>query len=231
MVRTRVNSSVTSTDANDNPVVDAPSNIAPPPLQTSTHTIPKAPASAPQNHSALIDRPAYEDVRSPYYLSTAGHPGLALATLVLTNHNFQPWKRDFKILIGAHNKTPFLDNSLPKPPPQDPLLSSSIRCNQMVQSWILHSVSPKIRSSIMYLDTTLEMWSELHNRFNQGNSSCIFKLNETLTFLHQGDDSVSAYFTRLTAIWDEINQLHPKVPCTCLAAAKTQEYLNNDQVL
>ncbi|KAF4359427.1 hypothetical protein G4B88_008679 [Cannabis sativa] len=34
------------------------------------------------------DRPAYEDVRSPYYLSNADHPGFALETPVLTDRNF-----------------------------------------------------------------------------------------------------------------------------------------------
>ena len=57
------------------------------------------------NRPVLHDRPAYEDVRSPYFLSTADHPGLALATPVLTDRNFQPWKRDFKLSIGANETT------------------------------------------------------------------------------------------------------------------------------
>ena len=183
------------------------------------------------NRPVLHDRPAYEDVRSPYFLSTADHPGLALATPVLTDRNFQPWKRDFKLSIGARNKTPFLEGTLPQPSPDDPLSSSWIRCNQMVMSWILHSVSPEIKSSIMYLDTAAEMWSVLHNRFNQGNGPRIFELNESTIYLRQGDDSVSTYFTKLSAMWDEISQLRPRLPCTCAASIQHQTYLNNDQVL
>uniref|UniRef100_A0A803PSF3 CCHC-type domain-containing protein n=1 Tax=Cannabis sativa TaxID=3483 RepID=A0A803PSF3_CANSA len=94
---------------------------------------------------------------------------------------------------------------------------------------ILHSVSPEIKSSIMYLETASKMWTVLNNRFNQGNGPRIFELNETLTYLYQGDDSVSAYFTKLTAMWDEINQLRPRIPCTCVAAIHTQDHLNHDQ--
>ncbi|XP_060964620.1 uncharacterized protein LOC115718736 [Cannabis sativa] len=177
------------------------------------------------------DRPAYEDIRSPYYLSNADHPGLVLATRILTDRNFQPWRRDFKISIGARNKTPFLEGILPQPPPNDSLFGSCIRCNQMVMSWILHSISPEIKSSIMYLDTAAEMWTVLHNRFNQGNGPRIFELNETLTYLHQGEDSLSSYFTKLTTIWDEIHQLRPKLPCTCAAATQSQDHTNHDQVL
>ncbi|KAM6553829.1 hypothetical protein CsatB_014591 [Cannabis sativa] len=83
----------------------------------------------------------------------------------------------------------------------------------------------------MYLDTASEMWTVLNNRFNQGNGPRIFELNETLTYLNQGDESVSAYFTKLTAIRDEINQLRPCIPCTCSAAAQRLDHQNHDHVL
>uniref|UniRef100_A0A803PSX4 Retrotransposon Copia-like N-terminal domain-containing protein n=1 Tax=Cannabis sativa TaxID=3483 RepID=A0A803PSX4_CANSA len=205
MVRMRANFSATSTDLNTNQVDDAHPNSAPPTSQNSADIPPRVPVPVVATHHVHGDQPTYEDVRSPYYLSTVDHPELALVTPILIDRNFQPWTRDFKLFIGARNKMPFLD------------------------------VSPEIKSSIMYLDTAddtaAEMWTELNNRFNQGNGPRIFELNESLTFLHQGDDSVSTYFTKRTAIWDEIHQLHPKIPCTCVAAARTQEYHNHDQVL
>uniref|UniRef100_A0A803PN29 Uncharacterized protein n=1 Tax=Cannabis sativa TaxID=3483 RepID=A0A803PN29_CANSA len=94
-------------------------------------------------HVPPTDRLAYDEVRSPFYLSNVDHPGSALAT-----------------------------------PPNDSFYSSWVRCNQMVMSWILHSVSLEIKSSIMYLDSASEMWIVLNNRFNQGNGPRIFELNE-----------------------------------------------------
>uniref|UniRef100_A0A803NWD7 Retrotransposon Copia-like N-terminal domain-containing protein n=1 Tax=Cannabis sativa TaxID=3483 RepID=A0A803NWD7_CANSA len=155
-----------------------------PPSHTSAE-INNNPAPLPQQQP-LINRPAYEDIHSPYYLSNADHPGMVLATPILTDRNFQPWCRDFMISIGARNKTPFLEGTIPKPSSNDPLNGSWLRCNQMVMSWILHSVSPEIKSSVMYLDIAAEMWNVLHNRCNQGNGPRIFELNETLTYLHQG---------------------------------------------
>uniref|UniRef100_A0A803NL20 Retrotransposon gag domain-containing protein n=1 Tax=Cannabis sativa TaxID=3483 RepID=A0A803NL20_CANSA len=101
----------------------------------------------------------------------------------------------------------------------------------LVMSWILHSVSPEIMSSIMYFDTASEMWTVLNNRFNKGNSPCIFELNETLTYLNQRDDSISPYFTKLTATWDKINKLRPRIPSTCAAVAQHLDHQNHDQVL
>uniref|UniRef100_A0A803PTH4 Retrotransposon Copia-like N-terminal domain-containing protein n=1 Tax=Cannabis sativa TaxID=3483 RepID=A0A803PTH4_CANSA len=135
------NSSATSSELNNNPVDDAPPNSAP--LASQNLTIPpRVPVQAVATHHVHGDRPAYEDVQSPYYLSTVDHPGLDLVTPILKDRNFQPWTQDFKLSIGARNKMPFLDGTLPKPPPNDPLYSSLIHCNQMVQSWILHSVFP-----------------------------------------------------------------------------------------
>uniref|UniRef100_A0A803PSQ4 Retrotransposon Copia-like N-terminal domain-containing protein n=1 Tax=Cannabis sativa TaxID=3483 RepID=A0A803PSQ4_CANSA len=152
MARMRATFSSTPTDRVD----DAPAQIDPSPSHTSAE-INNNPAPPPQQQPQ-IDRPAYEDIRSPYYLSNADHPGM----------------------------TPFLKGTIPKPSSNDPLYGSWIKCNQMVMSWILHFVSPEIKSSIMYLDTAAEMWNVLHNRFNQGNGPRIFELNETLTYLHQG---------------------------------------------
>uniref|UniRef100_A0A803PSF8 Reverse transcriptase Ty1/copia-type domain-containing protein n=1 Tax=Cannabis sativa TaxID=3483 RepID=A0A803PSF8_CANSA len=124
----------------------------------------------------------------------ADHPSLALATPILIDRNFQPWKRDFKLSIGTRNKILFLDGSFPQPSPNDPLFSFWIWCNQMVMSWILHSVSPDIKSSIMYMDIASQMWTELNNRFNQGNGPRIFELNESIIFLNQGHLKDKCYF-------------------------------------
>ncbi|XP_062103351.1 uncharacterized protein LOC133814402 [Humulus lupulus] len=139
--------------------------------------------------------------------------------------------RDFKISIRAKNKLPFINGSLPQPAEDDPLLNQWLHCNHMVMSWILHSVSPNIKSSIMFLDTAAAMWNELNSRFDQGNRPKIFYLRTSPISLHQGDDSISSYFTKLKSIWDEINDLRPRLPCTCAASADSLDFLNQEYVL
>ncbi|XP_062112374.1 uncharacterized protein LOC133823554 [Humulus lupulus] len=118
-----------------------------------------------------MDRPTLEDAdNNPYFLGTGDHPGLILASPPLTDKNFQQWHRDFNISIGAKNKSAFLNGTLPRPLPTDPFFSSWQRCNQMIMSWIIHSVSPNLKSSIKFLDTAAEMWAELNNLFDQGNN-------------------------------------------------------------
>uniref|UniRef100_A0A803PZF7 Retrotransposon Copia-like N-terminal domain-containing protein n=1 Tax=Cannabis sativa TaxID=3483 RepID=A0A803PZF7_CANSA len=71
--------------------------------QNSTEIPPRVPVPAVAIHRVHGDQPTYEDVRSPYYLNTVDHPGLVLVTPVLTDRNFQPWTRDFKLSIGARS--------------------------------------------------------------------------------------------------------------------------------
>ncbi|XP_062080124.1 uncharacterized protein LOC133784868 [Humulus lupulus] len=73
------------------------------------------------------------------------------------------------------------------------------------------------------------MSTELNNRFEQGNGPRIFELRETLTSLHQGDDSLSSYFTK--SMWDEIKELRSRIPYTCVASANNLDHHNQDQVL
>uniref|UniRef100_A0A803PIP4 CCHC-type domain-containing protein n=1 Tax=Cannabis sativa TaxID=3483 RepID=A0A803PIP4_CANSA len=188
MPRTRAIGSRNSGQAplpnNSSSILDAPPN---PPI------IPLASAITgdivPPSPNATT-RPVHEGSSSPYFLNSSDNPGLTLVTPLLSDKNFQSWRRDFELSVGARNKVVFLKGTLPQPPIDHPLHHHWFRCNQMVMSWILHSVSPDIKSSIMFLDTAAEMWQELNSRYDQGNGPRIFELRESLITLHQGDDSI-----------------------------------------
>ena len=50
----------------------------------------------------------------------------------------------------------------------------------MVVSWILNSVSPKILASVVYMNTALEVWTDLKNQFSQKNGPRLFQLHKQL---------------------------------------------------
>ncbi|KAF4349707.1 hypothetical protein F8388_026209 [Cannabis sativa] len=87
-----------------------------------------------QQNLPPVHRPAHEDSSNPYYLSSSDHPDLILVTPPLSDHNFQPRRRDFELSVGARNKTAFLKGTLPSPPEIDPLHNHWTRCNQMVMT-------------------------------------------------------------------------------------------------
>ncbi|XP_060958793.1 uncharacterized protein LOC133030262 [Cannabis sativa] len=179
----------------------------------------------------LQSRSIADDHSSPFFLSTGDHPGLVLVTTVLTRTNYQLWKRGITMALTTKNKIAFINRSLPRHEPGNTNLNSWLRCNNMVMSWLINSVSPEIAQSIMYFDLATEMWSDLAERFNEGNGPRIFQLQTQLTRLQQGDCSVSTYFTKLKSLWDELKEFQPITTCTCGAMKVFLDSYNQNQVL
>ena len=85
------------------------------------------------------------------------------------------------IALSVKNKIGFIDGSILQPDGTDvTLLSSWIRNNNIVISWILNSVSKEISASILFFDSAFEMWNDLRDRFQQSNGPQIFELRRDL---------------------------------------------------
>jgi len=54
--------------------------------------------------------------------------------------------------LSAKNKVEFIDGTAPELSPSDPLFNSWRRYNNMVVSWLVHSISIPIRHSIFRMD-------------------------------------------------------------------------------
>ena len=71
------------------------------------------------------------------------------------------------------------------------------KCNLMICSWILNCISPYITVSVIYRDTTLEVWNALKNCFSQANGPQISQLQKQISTVMQRDSTVTSYFTGL----------------------------------
>lgn len=152
------------------------------------------------------------DQFSPYFL----HPstGVSLVSLKLTEENYLTWRRSIKIALAAKNKLCFVDGNLPRP------VDSSLgiawdRCNNMLLSWILNSMSSDIANSISNVENVREIWIELEERLSQGNGPRIFKLKKAIASPRQENASISSYYTHLKTLWDEMASYVSHTPCDC----------------
>ncbi|XP_061351894.1 uncharacterized protein LOC133296862 [Gastrolobium bilobum] len=168
--------------------------------------------------SASSSSVSMEDSSSPYFLSSGDHPGLTLVSHVLLGSNFHSWSRAMMIALSPKNKLFFVDGSLPRPVSDDLLFQSWNRCNSMVTSWILNSVSKDISDSLLYFSSASEIWTDLRNRFLQANGPKIFQLKQQIASLTQGSLDVNGYYTRLKILWDEFQDYSPIPACTCGAS-------------
>ncbi|CAI9778608.1 unnamed protein product [Fraxinus pennsylvanica] len=71
------------------------------------------------------------------------------------------------VSLSAKNKMGFIKGTIPIPSKNDSKHQAWQRCNDMVLSWILNSLSPELASSVLYLETPSEIWTDLQERFSQ----------------------------------------------------------------
>nr|KYP71896.1 Copia protein [Cajanus cajan] len=117
--------------------------------------------------------------------------------------------------LSAKNKVEFFDGTITQPAPNHVLFSVWKRFNNMVISWLVHSVSISIRQSILWMDNAIDIWKDLKVRYSQGDLLRISDLQQELASIRQGGANITDYFTKLRMIWDELESYRPALFCTC----------------
>ena len=136
------------------------------------------------------------------------------------------------VALSARNKMAFINGSLPKPPSTDPDSKAWERCNDLIITWMLRSLDASIAHSVLYLTTAAEIWTDLTQRFGQGNGSQLFLLQQKLNDIKQGPhESVAEFFTKIKVIWDEISGMDPLPQCSCggCSCSLTKQFLKIQQ--
>ncbi|XP_071695157.1 uncharacterized protein [Rutidosis leptorrhynchoides] len=85
----------------------------------------------------------------------------------------------------------------------------------MVRGWLVSLMVKEIKNSVKYATTDRDIWTDLNERFNKDNAPRAYELRRILTTTHQGNLTVSAYYTKPKGIWDEIQSVSPMPTCTC----------------
>lgn len=150
-----------------------------------------------------------DSVHSPYYLHNSDHPGLVLVSEPLDGNNYGIWHIAMTTSLEAKNKLGFLDGSIAKPSENDPYFKIWCRCNSMLKSWLLNSVSKKIYTSILYIKHAADIWKDLHTRFHKSNLPRLYKLRHQIHSLRQGSLDLSSYHTQTQALWEELISIQP----------------------
>ncbi|XP_023747472.1 uncharacterized protein LOC111895627 [Lactuca sativa] len=156
------------------------------------------------------------DVSSPYFLTSADHPGLNfVGENLLHDGNYSDWKNEMMNALFAKNKVEFIDNSLPMPEEGSADLMNWKRFNAMVRGWLVSAMEKEIKSNVKYASTARDIWPELEERFGRENAPRAYELRRTITTIRQENMTVSGYYTKLRGIWDEVQSINPLPACTC----------------
>ncbi|RVW27296.1 Retrovirus-related Pol polyprotein from transposon TNT 1-94 [Vitis vinifera] len=138
------------------------------------------------------------DATNPYFLHHSDHPGMVLVSKPLNGDNYSTWCRAMTISLNAKSKLGFVDgtttmlSATDKPDEH----ASWKKCNDMILSWILNSLSQDLADSI----------------------------ERDIACLTQDQMTVAAYYTRLKKLWDELGSYNDTV-CSCGADHKRRRLM------
>ncbi|XP_019168860.1 PREDICTED: uncharacterized protein LOC109164767 [Ipomoea nil] len=183
---------------------DAESNGAPSIERPPSMSLPQRSASA-----------SSEDYENPLFLHVSENPNKVLVSPSLTASNYSSWSRSMRIALEVKNKWGIIDGSISVPDVGHPEYGAWRRCNMIVSSWLLKSVSPSIAQSVIYFEKAKDIWEDLRKRFSQADPHRISELQDEIYNNKQGILSVTDYYTRCKTLWEEMSALRPLPVCEC----------------
>ncbi|XP_013617050.1 PREDICTED: uncharacterized protein LOC106323480 [Brassica oleracea var. oleracea] len=153
---------------------------------------------------------------NPYYLHHTDHPGLVLVSDRLTTAaEFHSWRRSMRMALNVRNKLGFVDGTILRPSPDHRDYGVWSRCNDIVATWLMNSVSKKIGQSLLFISTAEGIWNNLVLRFKQDDAPRVYDLEQRLSKIEQGALDVSTYYTELVTLWEEHKNYVELPICTC----------------
>ncbi|XP_076943735.1 uncharacterized protein LOC143614086 [Bidens hawaiensis] len=133
----------------------------------------------------------------------------------LNDNNYLDWVQEMETFLFAKNKVGFVDGTLKKPETEDSNHASWLRCDAMIRGWLTTAMEKEIRVSVRYANSAEEIWSDLKDRFGNESAPRAYELKQLLISTSQDGSSVSAYFTKLRSLWDEIGSTISVPRCSC----------------
>ncbi|GKF98304.1 ribonuclease H-like domain-containing protein, partial [Tanacetum coccineum] len=94
------------------------------------------------------------------------------------------------------------------------------RCNAVVLSWILGSLSQDVYLGHVFSDNAAIVWKELQETYDRIDGSIVFNLLQKINSFKQGGLPVSEYYHKLNSLWREFDILTKLPDCVCEARAE-----------
>ncbi|CAH9146643.1 unnamed protein product [Cuscuta epithymum] len=160
------------------------------------------------------DRTLVIDSMSPYFIQSGDKPGDVFVTSLLRDGNYGDWLDEMSNALYAKNKFGFVNGDIPMPESGSPYLPYWKRANAMVKGWLNSSMELELRQSVKF-KTAREIWEDLEERFGKESAPRVYELRTLLGETRQDGQSISAYFSRLRRIWDEMTSLCKTPSCSC----------------
>ncbi|XP_015168339.1 uncharacterized protein [Solanum tuberosum] len=157
----------------------------------------------------------HHDSNNALYVHPSENAGSSITPVVFDGTGYRSWRRGILRALSVKNKTGFINGKIEKPAPTSPTYDQWERCDNMVTSWILNSLSKDLADSLQYVNNAKELWEELEDRYDQANGAKLYQIQQELSNLTQGNLDVTGYYTNIKRLWEELATLDVTTQCTC----------------
>ncbi|CAM8999548.1 unnamed protein product [Rhodiola kirilowii] len=149
----------------------------------------------------------------PLYVNSTENVAVSLVTQPLVgDKNYLNWRKSMDMALGIKMKLGFVRGEFPRP--TDAYQAARWdKCNNVVLSWLINSVSPEIGSSLIHAGNCMHAWEDLEELFSGSNDFTVFSIQQEIAFLMQDDKSIAQYYNKLVQLWGDEDALTKEVAC------------------
>ncbi|KAL0314937.1 UNVERIFIED_CONTAM: hypothetical protein Sangu_2338100 [Sesamum angustifolium] len=142
-------------------------------------------------------------------------PGMIMVSAPFNGNNWLSWSRSVRIALEGKDRLGFIDGSCVRPVIGSPQHKQWRITDCVVRTWILNTISKDIVNAFLYSSSSRDLWLELEARYGECDDTLLYKIQRGINSISQGNMTVTAYYTKLKQLWDELVCLMPPALCSC----------------
>lgn len=132
------------------------------------------------------------DGSDPLYLHASDASNLTIINIKLKGtENYTIWANAMTLALQVKNKTGFIDGKCERNSDDEILAMQWDRCNSIVLTWILNSISDELYMGLVYSKLASDVWKELKETYDKVDGSVIFNMYQKINSLTQNGMTVS----------------------------------------
>ncbi|XP_076913506.1 uncharacterized protein LOC143572165 [Bidens hawaiensis] len=160
------------------------------------------------DNSSSVTEISKLDAGNPLYLHASGSSTLTVITIKLKGiDNYTVWANSMLLALQVKNKIGFIDGTCVKSVEDDVLAKQWDRCNSVVPSWILNSISEELYLGQVFSKSTLSVWQDLKETYDKVDGSVVFGLYQKINSVNQNGNSVTEYYHKLNTMWKQFDAM------------------------
>ncbi|CAM8938199.1 unnamed protein product [Rhodiola kirilowii] len=132
--------------------------------------------------------------------------------------------------LGIKAKLGFIQGHFAKPMDDPYKLTRWERCNSVILTWIINSISDEIGASLVHSTSCIQAWMNLQKRFGGDNTMREYSISKEISLLMQGDLSVSTYFSKLLQLWGYEDSYENDTLCELGEKCKSTACMNDKKL-